>query len=140
MSESGKTIDEILTYLNNIVKPNLGTIGLSLSPCVVPGRQCQIWKKYIKRSDEIRNVVNILGLLGRADPSFVLSGEEMELGLGAHGEAGVKRVPVDTAKGSVKTMLTHMTNPASATHLPLKKGDQVAVLLNNLGSISNLYS
>ena len=68
----------------------------------------------------------------------MLSGDEMELGLGAHGEAGVKRVPVDTAKGSVKTMLSHMTNPGSATHLPLEKGDQVAVLLNNLGSMSNL--
>ena len=68
----------------------------------------------------------------------MLSGDEMELGLGAHGEAGVKRVPVDTAKGSVMTMLSHMTNPGSATHLPLEKGDQVAVLLNNLGSMSNL--
>ena len=31
-----------------------------------------------------------------------------------------------------------MTNPKSATHLALKNGDYVSVLLNNLGAISNL--
>ena len=43
-----------------------GTIGLSLSPCSVPG-------------------------LG---PSFQLGEDEMELGLGIHGEAGVRRMKV----------------------------------------------
>ena len=37
-----------------------------------------------------------------------------------------------------RTMLSHMTNPKSATHLALKNGDYVSVLLNNLGAISNL--
>ena len=44
----------------------MGTIGLSLSPCVVPG----------------------------AGPSFTLAADEMELGLGIHGEAGVRRMKV----------------------------------------------
>ena len=43
-----------------------GTIGLSLSPCSVPGR----------------------------GPSFTLQADEMELGLGIHGEAGVRRMKV----------------------------------------------
>ena len=60
------------------------------------------------------------------------------LGLGAHGEAGVKRIPVGNAKQSVAIMLKHMTNQGSATHLSLANGDHVAVLLNNLGSMSNL--
>lgn len=111
MAEQGKTLDEILEMLNNKVMPNLGTIGLSLGPCIVPGR---------------------------SQPSFELGQDEMELGLGVHGEAGVKRIKMATAKESVKSMLSHMTNSKSSTHLSLKNGDFVAVLLNNLGAISNL--
>jgi len=111
MSEQGKSIDEILEVLNTKVGPNLGTIGLSLGPCILPGR---------------------------TTASFELGADEMELGLGIHGEAGVRRIKVASAKESVKAMLSHMTNPKSATHLALKQGDFVAVLLNNLGSISCL--
>ncbi len=111
MAEQGKNLDEILEMLNHKISPNLGTIGLSLGPCIVPGR---------------------------SQPSFVLGEDEMELGLGVHGEAGVKRVKVGTAKDSVNAMLSHMTSAKSATHLPLKQGDYVAVLLNNLGAVSNL--
>lgn len=111
MAEQGKNIDEIMEMLNNKVMPNLGTIGLSLGPCIVPGR---------------------------SKPSFELADDEMELGLGVHGEAGVKRIKVASAKESVKCMLSHMTNSKSSTHLSLKQGDYVAVLVNNLGAISNL--
>ena len=111
MSEQGKSLDEILNMLNNKVSPNLGTIGLSLGPCIVPGR---------------------------TQPSFTLEDDEMELGLGIHGEAGVRRVKMASAHESVKMMLNHMTSSKSATHLTLKNGDYVAVLLNNLGAISHL--
>ena len=43
-----------------------------------------------------------------------------------------------SAQETIKTMLAHMTNPKSSTHLSLKHGDYVAVLLNNLGSISSI--
>ena len=111
MSEQGKNLDEILNMLNTKVAPNLGTIGLSLGPCIVPGR---------------------------TQPSFTLNDDEMELGLGIHGEAGVRRVKMASASESVKMMLNHMTSTKSATHLALKNGDYVAVLLNNLGAISHL--
>ena len=111
MSEQGKSLDEILDMLNTKVGPNLGTIGLSLGACILPGR---------------------------TSASFDLGEDEMELGLGIHGEAGVKRIKVASAKESVKAMLTHMTNSKSTTHLSLKQGDYVAVLLNNLGAISSL--
>ena len=111
MSEQGKNLDEILNMLNTKVSPNLGTIGLSLGPCIVPGR---------------------------TQPSFTLNEDEMELGLGMHGEAGVRRVKLASAKQTVEMMLDHMTNPDSTTHLQLNKGDNVAVVLNNLGAISSL--
>ena len=111
MSEQGKSLDEILELLNTKVAPNLGTINLSLGPCTVPGR---------------------------TSASFSLGDDEMELGLGMHGEAGVKRIKVASAKDSVKALLAHMTNHNSSTHLTLKQGDFVAVMLNNLGAISSL--
>ena len=108
---TGQSLDAILNMVNMKVLPNLGTIGLSLGPCIVPGR---------------------------SQPSFTLAQDEMELGLGVHGEAGVKRVKITSAHDTVKTMLAHMTNPKSSTHLALKHGDYVAVLLNNLGAISSI--
>ena len=111
LAERGKSLDEILDVLQSQVSPNLGTIGLSLGPCIVPGR---------------------------TEPSFELKDDEMELGLGMHGEAGVKRVKLASANQTVKMMLDHMTNPDSSTHLQLGNGDPVAVVLNNLGAISSL--
>ena len=111
LAEDGKSLNEILEILMAQVMPNLGTIGLSLGPCIVPGR---------------------------TKPSFTLNNDEMELGLGVHGEAGVCRVKMASAHETIKMMLAHMTNPESLTHLELKKGDKVAILLNNLGAISHL--
>ena len=40
--------------------------------------------------------------VGRAQPSFTLESDEMILGLGIHGEAGVKRMPLGSAAVAVK--------------------------------------
>ncbi|KAK7103123.1 triokinase/FMN cyclase-like [Littorina saxatilis] len=88
----------------------MGTVGLSLTPCSLPG----------------------------AGPSFQLAADEMELGLGIHGEAGVKRMKLQSAKDAVKTVLDHMTNPKTSTHLTLPKGESVALMVNNLGGTSVL--
>ena len=63
---------------------------------------------------------------------------EMVLGLGIHGEAGVRRMPVSTAETAVRAMLDHMTHPESATRMELAPGDRVVVMVNNLGSVTNL--
>uniref|UniRef100_A0A8D3BPY1 Triokinase/FMN cyclase n=1 Tax=Scophthalmus maximus TaxID=52904 RepID=A0A8D3BPY1_SCOMX len=87
-----------------------GTLGVSLSPCSVPG--CL--------------------------PSFDLPPGDMELGLGIHGEPGIKRSKVMSADEVVKTMIDHMTDPDSQSCLPLKSGDSVVVCMNNLGALSCL--
>ncbi|KAK7492352.1 hypothetical protein BaRGS_00016449 [Batillaria attramentaria] len=87
-----------------------GTVGLSLTPCSVPG----------------------------SGPSFQLAADEMELGLGIHGEAGVKRMKILSAKWAVCAVLDHLTNPKTSTHLHLNQGDSVAVMVNNLGGTSVL--
>uniref|UniRef100_A0A8B9NGU9 Triokinase/FMN cyclase n=1 Tax=Accipiter nisus TaxID=211598 RepID=A0A8B9NGU9_9AVES len=96
--------------LNPICPPHAGTLGLSLSPCSVPGSK----------------------------PTFRLADDEMELGLGIHGEAGVRRMKVLPADEAVETMLAHMTDPSNASHLPLSPGASVVLVVNNLGGLSCL--
>jgi dihydroxyacetone kinase len=63
-------------------------------------------------------------------PSFELGDREMELGLGIHGEPGVKRMPIQAADELTETLLTTI----------LRRGDQsrVAVLINNLGATTEM--
>uniref|UniRef100_A0A8C3U7L8 Triokinase/FMN cyclase n=1 Tax=Catharus ustulatus TaxID=91951 RepID=A0A8C3U7L8_CATUS len=71
-------------------------------------------------------------------PSFQLAEDEMELGLGIHGEAGVRRMKVLPADKAVETMLKHMTDPSNASHLSLTPGSSVVLVVNNLGGLSCL--
>ncbi|KAG7496603.1 triokinase/FMN cyclase [Solea senegalensis] len=109
MAEDGSSLDQIVAKVTAVLK-GIGTLGVSLSPCSVPG--CL--------------------------PSFDLPAGDMELGLGIHGEPGIKRSKVTTADEVVKTMIGHMTNPDSQSCLPLKSGDSVVVCVNNLGALSCL--
>ncbi|XP_024858021.1 triokinase/FMN cyclase isoform X2 [Kryptolebias marmoratus] len=109
LAEEGCSLDQIVAELTDVLK-GIGTLGVSLSPCSVPG--CL--------------------------PSFDLPPGDMELGLGIHGEPGIKRSKVATADEVVKTMIDHMTNPHSQSHLPLSSGDSVVLCVNNLGALSCL--
>ncbi|XP_059210699.1 triokinase/FMN cyclase [Centropristis striata] len=109
LAEEGCSLDQIVSKVTEVLK-GIGTLGVSLSPCSVPG--CL--------------------------PSFDLPPGDMELGLGIHGEPGIKRSKVASADEVVKMMIDHMTNPDSQSHLPLKPGDSVVVCVNNLGALSCL--
>nr|XP_046236999.1 triokinase/FMN cyclase [Scatophagus argus] len=109
LAEEGCSLDQIVLKVTEALK-GIGTLGVSLSPCSVPG--CL--------------------------PSFDLPPGDMELGLGIHGEPGIKRSKVASADEVVRTMIDHMTNPESQSHLPLKPGDNVVVCVNNLGALSCL--
>uniref|UniRef100_A0A671PBN4 Triokinase/FMN cyclase n=1 Tax=Sinocyclocheilus anshuiensis TaxID=1608454 RepID=A0A671PBN4_9TELE len=71
-------------------------------------------------------------------PSFQLPPGEMELGLGIHGEPGIKRSKVASADEVVKTIISHMTDSSNKSHLSLKSGDKVVLCVNNLGALSCL--
>uniref|UniRef100_A0A673HNA0 Triokinase/FMN cyclase n=1 Tax=Sinocyclocheilus rhinocerous TaxID=307959 RepID=A0A673HNA0_9TELE len=109
LAEKGCPLDEIVARMNEATK-NIGTLGVSLSPCSVPG--CL--------------------------PSFQLPPGEMELGLGIHGESGIKRSKVASADEVVKTIISHMTDSSNKSHLSLKSGDKVVLCVNNLGALSCL--
>ena len=107
LSKQNRSLEEIAEVAQSAAD-NMGTIGVSLSGCSIPG----------------------------SGSSFQLDASEMEVGLGAHGEAGVKRLKVQTADDTVSTMLNHMTNTSNASRIVLPVGTKVAVTMNNLGGLS----
>jgi dihydroxyacetone kinase-like protein len=62
-------------------------------------------------------------------PTFELGEDEIEIGMGAHGEKGVKRQKLSTADDITEQMMA-----AILRDLPYAKGDEVALLINNLGA------
>jgi ATP-dependent dihydroxyacetone kinase len=80
---------------------SMGTMGVALGPCTVPAA-------------------------GR--PGFTLGDDEVELGLGIHGERGVERTTLRRADDLVDTILG-----AILADRGLERGDQVALLVNGLG-------
>lgn len=97
----GKGFDEVLAVGRKAIS-ELRSMGMALAPCTVPAA---------------------------GEPTFELGDDEMELGMGLHGEPGVSRRKLESAD-AVATELT--TRPAD--DLPLAEGDTVAVLVNSLGA------
>ncbi|KAG8505704.1 Triokinase/FMN cyclase [Galemys pyrenaicus] len=109
LAEAGVGLQEITERVSAVAK-NMGTLGVSLSSCSIPGSK----------------------------PTFELSADEVELGLGIHGEAGVRRIKMATADEIVELMLDHMTSPSNVSHVPVQSGSSVALVVNNLGGLSFL--
>ncbi|XP_054996990.1 triokinase/FMN cyclase isoform X2 [Sorex araneus] len=109
LAEAGAGLEEITKQANAVVK-GLGTLGVSLSSCSVPGSKA----------------------------TFELSASEIELGLGIHGEAGVRRIKMATAEEIVTIMLDHMLDPSNISHVPVQPGSTVVLIVNNLGGLSFL--
>lgn len=80
---------------------NVRTLGVALSPCTVPK-------------------------VGHS--SFEIKDGEMEIGMGIHGEPGIRKAKIKPADQIVDEMLEKIVED-----IPYKKGDSVAVLVNGLG-------
>src|SRR5205823_3138625 len=61
-------------------------------------------------------------------PGFTLGDDEIEMGLGIHGEAGVRRGPLEPADTLVDRLLAAILADLAPT-----PGARVALLVNNLG-------
>ncbi|XP_002131279.2 triokinase/FMN cyclase [Ciona intestinalis] len=109
LAEQGRSLDEITQACTHLSKA-MGTIGVSLSGCSIPG----------------------------TGSSFKLDETEMELGLGAHGEAGVRRMKILPANETVEVMIDHMMNPSHASHITIDNGQKIALTMNNLGGLSEI--
>ena len=78
------------------------SIGVALSSCIVPAA-------------------------GR--PTFSIGEDEMEIGMGIHGERGVRRGKLMTADAIAEEMISQLL-----ADMPLHLGDRVSVLVNSLGA------
>jgi dihydroxyacetone kinase-like protein len=75
-------------------------------------------------------------LLRCTEPLFELGDDEMEIGVGVHGEPGRRREKLADANAIIDELLE-----AVVTDLPYQRGDNVALMINGLGGtpISELY-
>ncbi len=100
-AEAMLSLDEVMRVAQKAVD-NVRTMGVAFTPCTIP----EVGK-----------------------PSFTLDDNEMEIGMGIHGEPGVRRGELIEADKIVDEMLEPILND-----LPYVSGDEVAVLINGLGA------
>ena len=97
----GMPLDEVKRVADK-ARLRVRTMGVALTPCIVPE-------------------------VGRA--TFSIGENEMEIGMGIHGEPGIRRGPLRPADEVVDEMLVPLL-----AELALVRGDEVAVLVNGLGA------
>jgi len=107
-SEQGADLEELLR-IGNKVNSVTRTMGMALTSCTPPAK---------------------------GSPLFELGDDEMEMGVGIHGEPGRSREKLASANQIVDELLE-----AVVTDLPFNSGDDVALMINGLGGtpISELY-
>nr|WP_319486676.1 dihydroxyacetone kinase subunit DhaL [uncultured Cohaesibacter sp.] len=66
-------------------------------------------------------------------PNFEIGENEMEIGMGLHGEPGIRRLTLDTANGVTDLLMDYIQQ-----ELRLQPGDRVGVLVNGLGSTTQM--
>lgn len=81
---------------------NSRTMGVAHSPCTVPAA---------------------------GSPTFTLREDEMEIGVGEHGELGLKRMKLKSADETTEILMERIL-----PDLPFKSGDEVSVLINGFGA------
>jgi phosphoenolpyruvate---glycerone phosphotransferase subunit DhaK len=107
-SEKGAELDELIR-IGEKVNSVTRTMGMALTSCTPPAK---------------------------GSPLFELGDDEMEMGVGIHGEPGRRREKLAGANEIVDELLE-----AVVTDLPYDSGDDVALMINGLGGtpISELY-
>jgi dihydroxyacetone kinase len=101
-AEAGASLAEVAAEAKAAAEA-VGTMGVALTPCTVPAA---------------------------GHPSFTLGDDEIELGLGIHGEPGVRRGALEPADALVDHLLGAILADAPP---PAHHGERVALLVNNLG-------
>ncbi len=100
-AEEGRDLDGV-TAIAQKAANSCRSIGAALSSCTVP----QAGK-----------------------PTFEIADDEMEMGMGIHGEPGVWRGKLKTADQIANEMLDRLLSD-----MPLQSGDRVSVMVNSLGA------
>jgi phosphoenolpyruvate---glycerone phosphotransferase subunit DhaK len=99
-AEAGQSLQQVAELCRK-VNANGRSMGMALTSCIVPAA---------------------------GTPTFELGGDEMEIGIGIHGEPGRERRKLGTAAEIVETLAT-----AVVDDLPYRQGDQVLAFVNSMG-------
>ncbi len=99
-AEEGKSLEDVKAVADK-VNSNVRTMGVALTSCIPPAK---------------------------GTPIFEIGDDEMEVGVGIHGEPGRERAKITSADEITKTLFD-----AVADDLPYNSGDRVALMVNGLG-------
>ena len=99
-AEEGRSLAEVKAVAEKVIA-NVRSMGMAVAPCTVPA-------------------------VGK--PSFDLEEDEVEIGIGIHGEPGTHREKISTANGTADTLLDKIL--AEGIY---NEGDEVAVMINGMG-------
>ncbi|MCI0543212.1 MAG: dihydroxyacetone kinase subunit DhaK, partial [Actinobacteria bacterium] len=99
-AEAGKSLAEVADLCRK-VNANGRSMGMALTSCIVPAA---------------------------GEPTFQLGDDEMEIGIGIHGEPGRERKPMATAAEIVAMMAGPIVDD-----LPFSEGDNVLAFVNSMG-------
>ncbi|WP_104200678.1 dihydroxyacetone kinase subunit DhaK [Cryobacterium sp. Y29] len=99
-AERGDDLDAVVAVAEK-VNSRVRTMGVALTPCVVPHA---------------------------GEPSFTLADDEIEIGIGIHGEPGRERIKLEPADAIVDRLLGPILDD-----LPFASGDEVLLLVNGMG-------
>ncbi|WP_137679936.1 dihydroxyacetone kinase subunit DhaK [Aurantiacibacter suaedae] len=99
-AEAGASLDEVVAVAEK-VNNSVRTMGVALTSCIPPAK---------------------------GDVIFDIGDDEMEIGVGIHGEPGRERAKLQSADEIAKILFD-----AVADDLPFNSGDRVALMINGLG-------
>ena len=99
-AERGDDLDAVVALAER-VNANVRTMGMALTSCTVPAA---------------------------GEPTFTLGEDEMEIGIGIHGEPGRERLPLQPADRIVDRLLSPILED-----LPFSAGDQTLLFVNGMG-------
>ncbi|MBC7725560.1 MAG: dihydroxyacetone kinase subunit DhaK [Burkholderiaceae bacterium] len=99
-AERGDDLDAVAAIAER-VNAEVRTMGVGLTPCIVPHA---------------------------GEPSFTLDEDEIEIGIGIHGEPGRERIRLEPADAIVDRLLPHIVDD-----VPFVSGDRVLLFVNGMG-------
>ena len=108
IAESGASLDDVFK-LSSETNNNIRTLGVALSPCILPEA---------------------------GKPTFEINDDEIEIGMGIHGEPGIKREKLKSANDLVDDIYKRIINDSK-----LIANDNIAIMINSLGAtpLEELY-
>lgn len=99
-AETGASLEEVKAVAEKVIA-NVRSMGMALTPCIVPAA---------------------------GKPNFTLGENEMEIGMGIHGEPGTHREELKPADEIVAHLMDRILSD-----IDFKAGSEVAVMVNGLG-------